>query len=183
MVEAAAYSGTGLAGISFFSFTPRGGRFLSIIIIPLLLSAQIWTFATRLPNSFFMIKNTLTQQTFSLTFLELPSFLPPLFQYVALSVVVFYHFSRKEEEHWQLAKGMREYRPCPIIRTILPQDVWHTAMPYLMDFSWWEMHSLPWQCISVFHCGVFFPLLLNVLPESSLLCQHFAASYIRWEHP
>lgn len=41
IMETAAYSGTALAGTSFFSFTLRGGRFLSIITIHLLLSAGI----------------------------------------------------------------------------------------------------------------------------------------------
>ena len=56
MVETAAYSATSLAGTSFFSFTLRGGRFLCIITIPFLLSAGIWTLATRLPSSFFCDK-------------------------------------------------------------------------------------------------------------------------------
>lgn len=46
-----------------------------------------------------MIEDTLTQQTFSPTFPELPPFLPLLLQYVELSLVLFYHFSGKGEEH------------------------------------------------------------------------------------
>lgn len=97
VVETAPCGGTGLAGASFFPFISSGDTLLSIISISFSSLLGYKHLKQSSLVAFLKIKDTLSHQTFSFTFPELPCFLPTMLQYVALPLVLLLQrFSRKK---------------------------------------------------------------------------------------
>lgn len=109
-VETAAYSGSGLAWTSFFSFTLSEGRFLCIITI---LSAWIYTPATSLPVDFYDEGCHNSADLFPY-FLRIATFSPWLIPYKTLFLVLFSSIlverRKSQEKAWEDSDHLQSSR-------------------------------------------------------------------------